>query len=113
MATLHRKNIFVTADTVPFQHPTNGAPIRARPDVSLLLCLALVALAGARRRQFMPRGQDARATYLAPGLGIWKAMGSVYRSAQFIPSGLISVLFGLASCQWGEVLRPRRAAPTG
>lgn len=37
----------------------------------------------------------ARQTYLAAGLGIYGAMLSVYWGSQFIPSGLISVLFGL------------------
>ena len=35
--------------------------------------------------------QDAFRTYLAAGLGVWGAMTSVYWSAQYIPSGLISV----------------------
>jgi drug/metabolite transporter (DMT)-like permease len=34
-------------------------------------------------------------TYLAAGLGIYGAMSAVYWGAQFIPSGLVSVMFGL------------------
>ena len=44
----------------------------------------------------LPWHAQARRTYLAAGLGIFFAMTSVYWSAQFIPSGWISVLFGLA-----------------
>ena len=44
----------------------------------------------------LPWHAGARRTYLAAGLGIFLAMTSVYWSSQFIPSGWISVLFGLA-----------------
>lgn len=44
----------------------------------------------------LPWHAEARRTYLAAGLGIFFAMSSVYWSSQFIPSGWISVLFGLA-----------------
>ena len=44
----------------------------------------------------LPWHGAARRTYLAAGLGIFFAMTSVYWAAQFIPSGWISVLFGLA-----------------
>jgi drug/metabolite transporter (DMT)-like permease len=44
----------------------------------------------------LPWHAEARRTYLAAGLGIFFAMTSVYWSSQFIPSGWISVLFGLA-----------------
>ncbi len=38
--------------------------------------------------------REAVLTYLASGLGIYSGMLTVYWAAQFIPSGLISVLFG-------------------
>ncbi len=44
----------------------------------------------------LPWHAQARRTYLAAGLGLFFAMTSVYWSSQFIPSGWISVLFGLA-----------------
>lgn len=44
----------------------------------------------------MPWHTEARRTYLAAGLGLFFAMTSVYWSSQFIPSGWISVIFGLA-----------------
>jgi drug/metabolite transporter (DMT)-like permease len=52
--------------------------------------LLLVALA--RKISWKPQ---AVKTYVAAGLGIYGAMTTVYWGAQFIPSGLISVLFGL------------------
>ncbi len=44
----------------------------------------------------LPWYAAARRTYLAAGLGLFFAMTSVYWSSRFIPSGWISVLFGLA-----------------
>ena len=67
----------------------------------------------------LPMHARARATYLAAGLGIFTAMLSVYWSSQFIPSGWISVLFGIAPMVTGvmaaiwlseSVLSPARVA---
>ncbi|MCG6859985.1 MAG: DMT family transporter [Chromatiaceae bacterium] len=66
--------------------------VASRMVLGMLVCLTLVALLGRR----LPRSRDALLTYLAAGLGLWAAMTSVYWSAQFIASGLISVLFGLS-----------------
>jgi drug/metabolite transporter (DMT)-like permease len=44
----------------------------------------------------LPWHAAARRTYLAAGLGAFFAMTAVYWSSQFIPSGWMSVLFGLA-----------------
>lgn len=44
----------------------------------------------------LPWHAAARRTYLAAGLGMFFAMLSVYWSSQYIPSGWISVLFGIA-----------------
>lgn len=55
--------------------------------VSSFLLLAL-----ARKISWHPQ---AVKTYIAAGLGIFGAMSTVYWGAQFIPSGLVSVLFGL------------------
>jgi drug/metabolite transporter (DMT)-like permease len=59
--------------------------------LGLFVCLLLIALLSRRVRWH----GDAMRTYLAGGLGIWGAMTCVYWGAQFIPSGLVSVLFGL------------------
>lgn len=53
----------------------------------------LLALAGMRQR--LAWHSKARLTYLAVALQIYGAMTAVYWGAQFIPSGWISVLFGL------------------
>jgi drug/metabolite transporter (DMT)-like permease len=45
--------------------------------------------------------RQAIKTYIAAGLGIFGAMSTVYWGAQFIPSGLVSVLFGLTPIATG------------
>lgn len=60
----------------------------------------------------LPWHVEARRTYLAAGLGLFFAMTSVYWSSQFIPSGWMSVLFGLAPIVTGlmaTLLLPERA----
>ncbi|MET0072043.1 MAG: DMT family transporter [Candidatus Thiodiazotropha sp.] len=47
----------------------------------------------------------ARRTYLAAGLGIFIAMTAVYWASQFIPSGWISVVFGLSPIFTGLMAR--------
>jgi drug/metabolite transporter (DMT)-like permease len=47
-------------------------------------------------RQRMPWHRQAVYTYAAAGLGIYATMGSIYWGAQFIPSGWVSVVFGLS-----------------
>lgn len=51
----------------------------------------------------MPWHRRATQTYLAGGLGIYFAMGSVYWGAQFIPSGWVSVVFGLSPILTGAM----------
>lgn len=65
--------------------------VASRMVLGVLVCLALLALL----RQPLRWHRAARLTYLAGGLGLWGAMTSVYWAARLIPSGLISVLFGL------------------
>lgn len=65
--------------------------VASRMVLGVLFCLALLALL----RQPLRWHRAARLTYLAGGLGLWGAMTSVYWAARLIPSGLISVLFGL------------------
>ena len=65
--------------------------VTSRMVLGVFVCLVLVALLG--RRMLWHRA--ALATYLVAGLGLWGAMTSVYWASQFIPSGLISVIFGL------------------
>lgn len=65
--------------------------VTGRMLISLLLALLLVFLL----RHPLPWHRQARKTYLAAGLGIYFAMISVYWAAQSLPSGWISVLYGL------------------
>jgi drug/metabolite transporter (DMT)-like permease len=65
--------------------------VTARMLLGVLLCLLLVTLFGRGMRWH----RRALLTYLVAGAGVWGAMSCVYWASQFIPSGLISVLFGL------------------
>jgi drug/metabolite transporter (DMT)-like permease len=66
--------------------------ITSRMLLGLVTGLLVAVLLGTR----LPRDRDALLTYLAAGLGLFCAMLSVYHASRFIPSGWISVLFGLA-----------------
>ncbi len=66
--------------------------VSARMVVGLLLCLLLLRLLRVPLRWH----REALMTYVAAGLGIYAALLSVYWGAQYIPSGLISVLYGLS-----------------
>lgn len=65
--------------------------VAARMWLGTLFCLAFMGLFSVP----LPRHRAALRTYLAAGLGIFGAMSCVYWGAQYIPSGLISVLYGL------------------
>jgi drug/metabolite transporter (DMT)-like permease len=57
-----------------------------------IVCITLLLLV---MKQPLPWRRKARLTYLAAALQIYGSMMVVYWAAQFIPSGWISVLFGL------------------
>ena len=65
--------------------------VTARMVIGVVLCSLLVLLL----RLPMAWHAQALRAYLAAGLGIYGAMLCVYWGAQFIPSGWISVIFGL------------------
>ncbi|MHB8471563.1 MAG: DMT family transporter [Gammaproteobacteria bacterium] len=65
--------------------------VAARMWLGALFCLAFMGLFSVP----LPRHRAALRTYVAAGFGIYGALSCVYWSAQFIPSGLISVLYGL------------------
>ncbi len=73
--------------------------VAGRMAIGLVACLLLVALLSRRMRWH----RRARQTYLVAGIGIWAAMSSVYWAAQHIPSGLISVVFGLTPVVTGAL----------
>ncbi len=62
----------------------------------MLIGFAVAALALAVWRIGLPLHRRARASYLAGGLGMFGAMTLTYWGAQYIHSGLVSVLFGLS-----------------
>jgi drug/metabolite transporter (DMT)-like permease len=66
--------------------------IAMRMLAGLFALLLLVRLRGLP----LPWNGHARQVYLVSGLSIFIAMSTVYWSAQYIPSGWISVIFGLA-----------------
>lgn len=71
--------------------------VMARMLIGLALSLALVAV----WRIGLPLHARARRSYLAGGLGTFGAMLCTYWGAQYIHSGLISVLFGLTPLMTG------------
>ena len=75
--------------------------VTGRMVIGLALALLLSRLMGLRLHWH----RRARQTYLTAGLGIYLAMTSVYWSAQFIPSGWISVMFGLSPIMTGLMAR--------
>ncbi len=89
--------------------------ITSRMVIGVLIGLLVSVLLKVR----LPWHAQARRTYLAAGLGLFCAMLSVYWSSRFIPSGWISVLFGLAPmvtgvlahyCLQEQALSPARIA---
>lgn len=60
--------------------------------IGTALSIALVLLT----RRLLPFDRQSIKAYLAAGISIYAAMMCVYWGSQYIPSGLISVLFGLA-----------------
>lgn len=64
----------------------------SRMFIGALLCLLLIKVL----RIKLPWHRQACRVYAAAGLGIYGAMISVYWGAQYIPSGMISVVFGLS-----------------
>ena len=66
--------------------------VTSRMVLGMLSTLALLLVL----RGNIPTHPKALKTYLASGLGIYAAMSCVYWAAQLIPSGWISVIFGLS-----------------
>lgn len=65
--------------------------ISGRMILGALVCAILLQIL----KPGLPWHREARRTYIAAGVAIYGAMLSVYWGAQFIPSGLIAVLYGL------------------
>ena len=71
--------------------------VASRMGIGLAICLLLVWLL----RIELPRSRVAMHTYLAAGLGIVGAMLPTYWGAQYINSGLVSLLFGFTPVMTG------------
>jgi drug/metabolite transporter (DMT)-like permease len=65
--------------------------ISSRIILGAIIALSLIALLGKK----IAWNKKAIQTYIASGLGIFSAMICVYWSAQFIPSGWISTIYGV------------------
>ena len=66
--------------------------VLSRMMLGALLCVAVLALLRIR----FPLHRKARLSYTASGLSMFGAMALTYWSAQYVSSGMISVLFGLS-----------------
>lgn len=80
------------------------APLAAagvRMTIAALLGLAWLYW----KRQALPLHRQARLSYLAALPGIFGAMGCSYMGASYLPSGLISVIFGLAPLLSGVMMQ--------
>ena len=75
--------------------------VTSRMVIGLVISLVLLRVMGLS----LHRERRAVLTYLAAGLGIYGAMICVYWGAQYIPSGWISVLFGLTPIVTGIMAR--------
>ena len=62
-----------------------------RMAFAAVLCLVIIHAMRAK----LPWHREAVMSYIAASLGVYGAMVCVYWGAQFVPSGLIAVLFGL------------------
>lgn len=67
-------------------------PLFARMAIGLVVCLLWLAFTRTR----FPQDTRSRQSYLFAGVSIWASMMCTYWGARFIPSGLISVVFGLS-----------------
>jgi len=65
--------------------------VSVRMVIALVVCLAIVML----WRKRVPFDRRSIHVYVAVGLPLYVGMSSVYWGAQYLPSGIISVLFGL------------------
>ncbi len=65
--------------------------VTSRMVIGLLLCVVILMVTGRRLRH----DRVALQTYVVAGLGVWATMMCVYWAALYIPSGLISVVFGI------------------
>ncbi len=74
----------------------------SRMLLAVVVCLALLLVL----RQKLPRHGDALRAYLSGALGAFGGMLCVYWAAQYLPSGLLAVIFALAPLITAVLARP-------
>lgn len=74
----------------------------SRMALAVVVCLALLLIL----RQQLPWHRDARRAYLSGALGAFGGMLCVYWAAQYLPSGLLAVIFALAPLITAVLARP-------
>jgi drug/metabolite transporter (DMT)-like permease len=79
------------------QGPDFAFAVTARMVIGLALCMAIMAATRTR----LPLSPDARRLYAISGVSLAGSMLLTYWGAQHIPSGLISVIFGLSPLATG------------
>lgn len=67
-------------------------PLFARMAIGLAVCLLWLAFTRTR----FPLDPQSRQSYVIAGISIWSSMMCTYWGARYIPSGLISVVYGLS-----------------
>lgn len=72
-------------------------PLFARMAIGLVVCLLWLSLMRTR----FPLDAQSRQSYAIAGVSIWASMLCTYWGARFIPSGMISVVFGLSPIMTG------------
>jgi len=84
--------------TTPLAIQWSGDEVGWLFGITTRMCIGVLTglLVALMFRIRLPWHAAARHTYLAAGLGLFCAMTTVYWAARYIPSGWISVLFGIA-----------------
>lgn len=74
----------------------------SRMALAVVVCLALLLIL----RQQLPWHRDAHRAYLSGALGAFGGMLCVYWAAQYLPSGLLAVIFAMAPLITAVLARP-------
>lgn len=90
--------VILVWSTTPLGIKWSSAEIGYEYGVALRMLIGLFALMIIARLQGLPLpwNRQARHLYIVSGLSLFLTMASVYWAAQYIPSGWISVIFGLS-----------------
>lgn len=96
-------SIIVIWSTTPLAIKWSGEGVGYEFGVASRMFIGLVFLLGlmSLRKMPLPWDRDSRLIYMTGGLSMFLAMASVYWAAQYIPSGWISVIFGVSPIMTG------------